>query len=112
MDKEVILYGSANCHKTIHYQEFLSDKNVEFDFYDVVKDPEKAKELRSLYKSGKLNFPTIMLKGKKLRNPKDEELEKWLIKKDLIKRPSYANNLNFSCGIDSERHDCGDAIEY
>lgn len=112
MDKEVILYGSKNCHKTVHYQEFLMNKKVDFDFYDVVQNQERAKELRSLYKSGKLNFPTLLIKGKKLRNPQDEELEKWLIKKDIITRPNHATNLNFTCGIDSDRHDCGDAIEY
>ena len=36
--------------------------------------------MRGLYKSGKLNFPTITIGKKKLRNPNDEELDKWLNK--------------------------------
>lgn len=112
MENNIIRYGSVDCHKTQHYQGFLESKNISFEFYDVTKDKAKAKELKSLYKSGKLNFPTLLVSGKKLRNPSDIELDKWLIKKGFTTGTNYAQNLKFTCGIDSSRHDCGDAIEY
>jgi len=31
-----------------------------------------------LYTNGKLNFPTIVINSKKLRNPSDAELLKWI----------------------------------
>jgi glutaredoxin len=112
MEDQIILYGSSNCHKTKHYQEILKSKNLIFLFNDVIKNEEKAKELKSLYKSGKLNFPTLKVGGKKLRNPTDLELDISLIKKGFIKGTNFSKDLKFSCGIDSSRHDCGDAIEY
>jgi glutaredoxin len=112
MEDQIILYGSSNCHKTKHYQEIFKSKNLIFSFNNVIENEEKAKELKSLYKSGKLNFPTIIIGGKKLRNPSEMELDKWLIKKDFIKGTNYSMDLTFTCGIDSSRHDCGDAIEY
>ncbi len=39
-----------------------------------------AEELRSLYENRKLNFPTIIIDKKKLRNPSDNKLNKWLDK--------------------------------
>ena len=53
---------------------------LNFVFKDVTKDKEAAQELRNLYKSGKLNFPTIVIDGKKLRNPSINDLEKQLIR--------------------------------
>ena len=72
------LYGAERCHKTKYYQKLFKDWNVEFKFLDVEKDENFDKELRRLYKNSKLNFPTITIGTKKLRNPKKEELKKWL----------------------------------
>ena len=41
---------------------------------------DHAEELRGLYENRKLNFPTITIGNKKLRNPSDEELQKWINK--------------------------------
>lgn len=112
MENQIILYGSAECHKTRHYQDFFKSKGLDFLFYDVLKNEAKANELKALYKSGKLNFPTIMVGAKKLRNPNDLELDKWLIKNGFTSGTNYSKNLRFSCGIDTSRHDVGDAIEY
>ncbi len=79
------LYGSKNCHKTNYYISELKKYKLEFRFLDVIKNKEYAEELKSLYKTKKLNFPTILVDGKKLRNPNDKELKKWLIKKNLLK---------------------------
>ncbi len=82
-DKGIRVYGAERCHKTRFYIDFLKKKNLDFVFLDVEKDAEAALELKSLYTTGKLNFPTILVRGKKLRNPRIEELEKWILKKGI-----------------------------
>ena len=80
----VKLYGAARCHKTQHYMQYLQNRDVAFIFLDVEKNEDAAEELRNLYTTKRLNFPTLLIKGKKLRNPYDSDLEKWLIKKGII----------------------------
>lgn len=74
------LYGSEDCHKTQYYKQLLDQTNVVYQFLDVVKNQTYAIALRDLYESRKLNFPTITIGDKKLRNPSSEELFKWLDK--------------------------------
>ncbi|MBL4707883.1 MAG: hypothetical protein JKY48_05515 [Flavobacteriales bacterium] len=116
MKNEIILYGTSSCHKTKYYQDYLKNKALSYTFHDVVLDKKQAEELKALYQSGKLNFPTLMLGKKRLRNPNDQELSKQLIKKGFLTKADvvikYASNFVFTCGIDASRHDCGDAIEY
>lgn len=78
------LYGVARCHKTQHYIQYLKNHQVAFTFLDVEGDKKNAEELRKLFITKRLNFPTLLVKGKKLRNPYDSELEKCLIKKGLL----------------------------
>ncbi|WP_046743019.1 glutaredoxin domain-containing protein [Kordia zhangzhouensis] len=77
---EIRLFGTENCHKTKHYIAFFKNKNLPFLFFDVLKNKESAEILRNLYTNKKLNFPTITIGTKKLRNPQDEVLDKWLSK--------------------------------
>ncbi len=77
---EIKLYGAENCHKTRDYQGLLEKNMIPFKFLDVNSNKDNALELRSLYLNGKLNYPTILIGEKKLRNPNDEELLKWLDK--------------------------------
>ena len=77
---EVILYGTERCHKTQYYKSFLDERNINYALFDVEANAVYADRLRSLYKSGKLNFPTITIGDKKLRNPSVKKLEKWLEK--------------------------------
>lgn len=77
---KIKLYGAARCHKTQHYQQYFKERNLSFDFLDVEESESNAEELRSLYTNRKLNFPTIVLDTKKLRNPSDVELSKWIQK--------------------------------
>ncbi len=74
------LYGAQRCHKTQYYQTYLETRNLHYAFLDVEKNENYAEELRSLYENRKLNFPTITIGKKKLRNPTDKELNKWLEK--------------------------------
>lgn len=80
---EIKLYGTASCHKTNYYKTLLEEKALPYQFLDVRENEMYADELRNLYENKKLNFPTITIGSKKLRNPRQEELEKWL--KKLIK---------------------------
>ncbi len=75
--KEIIkLYGTDRCHKTQYYKTFFETCHLDYAFLDVETNDAFADELRSLYENGKLNFPTITVGDKKLRNPSDKELNK------------------------------------
>ncbi|TMM30094.1 glutaredoxin family protein [Polaribacter aestuariivivens] len=76
------LFGAERCHKTKYYKTFLETRNLDYAFLDVEESLENAKELRKLYANGKLNFPTITIGTKKLRNPSDKELQKWIDKNE------------------------------
>jgi len=75
------VYGAERCHKTRYYLNFLKERNLPFIFLDVEESDDFAEELRDLYETRRLNFPTLMIKDKKLRNPSDKDLEKWLSSK-------------------------------
>ena len=76
------LFGTENCHKTQYYKTFLKTRNLDYEFLDVKKNKIFAEELRNLYENRKLNFPTITINDKKLRNPSDKDLLKWIYKAD------------------------------
>lgn len=76
----VELYGAKRCHKTQHYISLLKSQRLPFAFYDVEQDEKAAEKLRSLYVNKRLNFPTITLDDKTLRNPSDEKLIHWIEK--------------------------------
>jgi len=77
---KIKLYGSSHCHKTQYYQKFFNEKGFDYSFLDVETNESHAQELRNLYTNKKLNFPTITLGTKQLRNPSDLELTKWIEK--------------------------------
>ena len=78
MRKEIKLYGTERCHKTQYYKAFLDQKGLDYSFLDVEANDDFAEELKGLYENRKLNFPTITIGEKKLRNPTDTDLNKWL----------------------------------
>ena len=78
--KTITLYGAKRCHKTQHYMRFFENQNLEYAFLDVKSNEANAEKLRHLYNNGKLNFPKITIDKKRLRNPSDKELIKWLNK--------------------------------
>ncbi len=101
---KIKLYGADGCHKTHYYQLVLDKTGLPWEFLDVEANEDHAEELRGLYENRKLNFPTITIDEKKLRNPYKEDIEKWLNK--LI--PSRLNivhdkeNMRFSLNINEE----------
>ena len=80
MNADIILYGAERCHKTKYYQSFLKNENLKFTFLDVEENETNANALKSLYANKKLNFPTITIGNKRLRNPSDKDLKKWIEK--------------------------------
>lgn len=78
MTPEIKVYGAERCHKTKYYLSYFKDRNLSFTFLDVEKNESFAEELKSLYKNRKLNFPTITIGDKTLRNPASTDLNKWL----------------------------------
>ncbi|WP_396603019.1 glutaredoxin family protein [Algibacter sp. R77976] len=80
MMPHIKLYGAERCHKTQYYKAYFKDLNLNYLLLDVELNSAYAEELRGLYKSRKLNFPTITIGEKKLRNPSDSELDKWIKK--------------------------------
>lgn len=74
------LYGSEGCHKSRYYKLVLDEIGLPYQFLDVEINEKHALELRSLYENGKLNYPTITIGTKKLRNPYKEEILKWMHK--------------------------------
>ena len=78
MKTDIKLYGTERCHKTQHYKRYLVNQGLDFLFVDVEESETNADELKSLYETKKLNFPTVLIGSKKLRNPSDKELSKWL----------------------------------
>jgi glutaredoxin len=77
---KIKLYGAQRCHKTKFYQSYLEHKNLEYTFLDVEENENAAEELRALYKNGKLNFPTLTIGDKRLRNPSETDLNTWIAK--------------------------------
>ncbi|WP_296385021.1 N-acetyltransferase [Winogradskyella sp.] len=77
---KIKLYGTDGCHKTHYYQILLDKTDLSYEFLDVEANEDHAEELRGLYENRKLNFPTITIGKKKLRNPYKEDIEKWLNK--------------------------------
>jgi arsenate reductase-like glutaredoxin family protein len=74
------IYGTEKCHKTQYYKTFFEARILDYAFLDVENSTKNAEELRSLSENRKLHFPTITINDKKLRNPSDKELLKWIEK--------------------------------
>ncbi len=101
---KIKLYGADGCHKTNYYKLVLDEIALPYEFLDVEANEDHAEELRGLYGNRKLNFPTITIGKKKLRNPYKEDIIKWMNK--LI--PSRLNivhdkeNQRFTLDINGE----------
>ena len=80
MKPVIKLYGAERCHKTQYYRQFLERLGLDYRFLDVEANLDFAEELRNQYQNKRLNFPTLTIGQKKLRNPSDRELLKWLNK--------------------------------
>jgi ribosomal protein S18 acetylase RimI-like enzyme len=80
----VKLYGSNECHKTLAYKRHLEELGVDHKFLDVQVDAVAAEDLRSYYADRRLNYPTIAIGERRLRNPPLLELEKELRRSGVL----------------------------
>ena len=80
MMAKIKLYGAERCHKTQYYRKYLEGLSLKYEFLDVELNEANAEALRNLYQNRKLNFPTLTIGTKKLRNPSDTDLKKWINK--------------------------------
>lgn len=82
MGVDVTLFGEVRCPKTRFYQAALEERGVPFEMAEVDKSPEAATRLVALTGSAQ-KFPTLEIKGRKVRNPTSPELDKELARADL-----------------------------
>jgi predicted GNAT family acetyltransferase len=80
--QDVTLFGELRCPKTRYYQALLEDRGVAYELAEVDKDETAARRLTELTGS-RTRFPTFSIKGRKVRNPKPEELDKELARAGL-----------------------------
>jgi len=57
----VIIYTSPTCPHCQQAKNFLEEKNIEFENYDVTSDQDKAEEMKE--KSGSMSVPVIDIDG-------------------------------------------------
>ncbi|MBN1897609.1 MAG: glutaredoxin family protein [Spirochaetes bacterium] len=62
MDKKVVIYTTSTCPHCAHLKEFLKEKDIPFENYDVSQNREKLLEMRE--KSHGLAVPVIDIDGK------------------------------------------------
>ena len=51
----LIVYGSEECHHCIATQKYLKDNTIEFNFYDIDKNPEALKEMLTKLRNAKIS---------------------------------------------------------
>ncbi len=58
---KVMVYSTPTCPHCRQAKKFLSENNVDYEYFDVASDKEKAAEMRD--KSGALSVPVIDVNG-------------------------------------------------
>lgn len=79
---DITLFGELRCHKTRFYRDALEQRGLDFEIAEVDKDSDAARRLTELTGSAS-KFPTFLIKGKKLRNPRLHELDAHLARAGL-----------------------------
>ena len=72
MDK-ILLYGSRGCSHCGEVHKFLEENGIEFEFYDVMQDREKGKEL--FEKTGQEEIPVFEINGEFVIGFKKDEIK-------------------------------------
>ncbi|MBU2634105.1 MAG: glutaredoxin family protein [Nanoarchaeota archaeon] len=55
------IYSTPTCPHCVHAKDYLKEKNIEFEYIDVSKDKEAAKEM--VEKSGQMGVPVLDING-------------------------------------------------
>lgn len=79
---DITLFGELRCYKTRYYRDALDERGLNYELAEVDKDEESARRLADLTGSA-TKFPTFLIKGKKLRNPRLSELDARLARAGL-----------------------------
>jgi len=79
---DITLFGEVRCHKTRFYQAALEERGLDYELAEVDKDADAARRLASLAGCAD-KFPTLQIRGRKLRNPALPELDKELARAGL-----------------------------
>lgn len=80
--QDVTLFGEIRCPKTRFYQALLDERGVDYELAEVDSDENAARRLTELTGSP-AKFPTFSIMGRKVRNPKPEDLDKALARAGL-----------------------------
>lgn len=76
MNKKVEIYTSPTCHFCHLAKDFLTDKGVTFEEYDVLTNVERRQEM--IEKSGQMGVPVIAVEDKIMVGFDEQELSKML----------------------------------
>ena len=60
-DTNVIIYSTPTCPYCIYAKNYFEQNNIPFEYVDVTKDREKAKEM--IEKSGQMGVPVVDING-------------------------------------------------
>jgi hypothetical protein len=82
MTDDITLFGEVRCVKTHIYQAALDQRGITYEMAEVDKDVDAATRLAAIAGCAD-KFPTLEIKGKKLRNPSLPDLDKALARADL-----------------------------
>ena len=105
------LYGIKTCGSVKKAIKFLKDRNIEFKFIDLKKEPVGCEKIEEWIK--KVGIDTLFnKKGTKYRTLKlkelnldDESKKEWLCKENLlIKRPVIEFGKKVIVGFDEEKY--------
>jgi glutaredoxin len=70
---DISVYGAAWCRDTIRTRTFLNRNRVPYTVFDVDRDPEAAALVRQ-WNRGQLSTPTLVVDGRIVTEPSDDEL--------------------------------------
>lgn len=76
MNKKVAVYTSPTCHFCHLAKDFLTEKGVSFEEYDVLANVEKRQEM--IEKSGQMGVPVIVVEDKIMVGFDEQGLSKLL----------------------------------
>ncbi|MCG2588884.1 arsenate reductase family protein [Rhodohalobacter sulfatireducens] len=103
------VYGINNCDKIRKTKKWLSQNEIEFDFFDLKKEPLSREELEEfVYRVGLdtlvnkrgMTWRKLGLKDKDLSE--DELFEQLLENQSMIKRPVLINGEGILVGYDED----------
>ncbi len=100
------LYGVPSCQQIRKSKALFTEKNIDFEFINVKKQPLSASLLQEAIKQvGLQNLinkkgTTYRKLGLKEQNPDDAEMVQWLLREQaMIKRPLIEKDGKFWVGI-------------